>query len=131
MRKRELTTEWRKINTINFAIDAERGRRTLFVKQDRERKILKMRTFFHVGEHLFIATETLRQNLFEFGKFIVDNNEEPFFTRKRICCVTRQCLVALNLVHDLSLVHSDVKPENVLLSSCSLAKVKMIDFGSS
>jgi len=31
----------------------------------------------------------------------------------------------------MGLVHSDVKPENILLSSYSRAKVKLIDFGSS
>jgi len=40
-------------------------------------------------------------------------------------------LVALSFVHSLKLVHSDVKPENILLASYSRAKVKLIDFGSS
>jgi dual specificity tyrosine-phosphorylation-regulated kinase 2/3/4 len=37
----------------------------------------------------------------------------------------------LNFVHSIGLVHSDVKPENILLASYSRAKVKLIDFGSS
>mmetsp|Transcript_14786 Transcript_14786/g.19763 ORF Transcript_14786/g.19763 Transcript_14786/m.19763 type:complete len:300 (-) Transcript_14786:226-1125(-) len=90
-----------------------------------------MKTFFYHREHLIIVTELLRQNLFEFGKFIIDNNEVPYFTRRRLCYITRQILISLKFIHDLGLVHSDVKPENILLASYSKARVKLIDFGSS
>jgi serine/threonine protein kinase len=77
-----------------------------------EKAIVEMKTFFYYREHLIIVTELLRQNLFEFGKFIVDHNEEPYFTLPRLAFITRQCLVALEFVHGLGLVHSDIKPEN-------------------
>lgn len=99
--------------------------------QCREKCIVEMRTFFYHREHLIIVTELLKQNLFEFGKWIVDNEEEPYFTLPRLAFITRQVLIALDFVHSLGLVHSDVKPENILLGSCSRAKVKLIDFGSS
>jgi serine/threonine protein kinase len=96
-----------------------------------ENFIVEMRTFFYHREHLVIVTELLRQNLFEFGKFILDSGEEPYFTITRLSFITRQCLIALNFVHGIGLVHSDVKPENILLSSYSRAQAKVIDFGSS
>ena len=96
-----------------------------------EKHILEMKTFFYHREHLIIVTELLRQNLFEFGKFITDTAAEPYFTRPRLCWITRQVLIALDFVHKMGLVHSDVKPENILLSSYSRAQVKLIDFGSS
>lgn len=96
-----------------------------------EKSIVEMKTFFYYREHLIIVTELLRQNLFEFGKFIIDHNEEPYFTLPRLAYITRQCLVALEYVHSLGLVHSDVKPENILLGSYSRATIKIIDFGSS
>ena len=96
-----------------------------------ENYILRVKTFFYYREHLIIVTELLRQNLFEFGKFILDNDEEPYFTLPRLAYITRQCLVALRFVHSLGLVHSDVKPENILLGSYSRAQIKLIDFGSS
>lgn len=96
-----------------------------------ENNIIQMKTFFYHREHLIIVTELLRQNLFEFGKFILDHDEEPYFTIPRLGYLTRQVLIALRFVHKLGLVHSDVKPENILLGSYSRAKVKLIDFGSS
>ena len=99
--------------------------------QCHENFIVEMKTFFYHREHLIIVTELLRQNLFEFGKFIMDSGEEPYFTLPRLAYVTRQCLISLRFVHSLGLVHSDVKPENILLSSYSRASVKLIDFGSS
>ena len=90
-----------------------------------------MKTFFYHKEHLIIVTELLRQNLFEFGKYISENDEPIYFTRNRLCYICRQCLIALNFVHNLGLVHSDIKPENILLASYSRARVKVIDFGSS
>lgn len=96
-----------------------------------ENNIIEMKTFFYHREHLVIVTELLRQNLFEFGKFILDHDEEPYFTLPRLGYITRQCLVALRFVHRLGLVHSDIKPENILLGSYSRAQAKVIDFGSS
>jgi dual specificity tyrosine-phosphorylation-regulated kinase 2/3/4 len=99
--------------------------------QCNENNILEMKTFFYHKEHLIIVTELLRQNLFEFGKYIMENDEPQYFTRSRLCYIARQCLVALSFVHKLGLVHSDIKPENILLASYSRARVKVIDFGSS
>lgn len=96
-----------------------------------ENNILEMKAFFYHKEHLIIVTELLRQNLFEFGKYIVDHDEPHYFTRSRLCYIARQCLVSLRFVHKLGLVHSDIKPENILLASYSRARVKVIDFGSS
>ena len=55
-----------------------------------EKNLLEMRSFFYYKEHLVIVTELLRQNLYEFGKFIRDNDEIPYFTISRLCHITRQ-----------------------------------------
>jgi len=96
-----------------------------------ENNLVEMKAFFYHKEHLVIVTELLRQNLFEFGKYIIENEEPVYFTIPRLCFIVRQCLIALNFIHSLGLVHSDIKPENILLASYSRAKVKVIDFGSS
>jgi len=96
-----------------------------------ENNIVEMKSFFYHREHLVIVTELLRQNLYEFGKSIRDSRGPTYFTRRRLSHITRQCLIALKFVHELGLMHCDIKPENILLGSYSRALVKVIDFGSS
>ncbi|KAL7494338.1 hypothetical protein ACHAWT_003095 [Skeletonema menzelii] len=96
-----------------------------------ENNIVEMKSFFYHREHLVIVTELLRQNLYEFGKSIRESRGPTYFTRQRLSHITRQCLIALKFVHELGLMHCDIKPENILLGSYSRALVKVIDFGSS
>merc|ERR1719160_2263619 len=86
--------------------------------------------FYH-KEHLIIVTELLRENLYEFSKFNREQGEAPWFTLGRLQKVARQLLIALEYIHGLCLIHSDVKPENILIQSYSRCLVKLIDFGSS
>lgn len=97
----------------------------------RENNIVEMKSFFYHREHLVIVTELLRQNLYEFGKSIRESRGPIYFNRRRLSHITRQCLIALKFVHELGLMHCDIKPENILLGSYSRALVKVIDFGSS
>ncbi|KAL7514971.1 hypothetical protein ACHAXN_012384 [Cyclotella atomus] len=96
-----------------------------------ENNIVEMKSFFYHREHLVIVTELLRQNMYEFGKSIIESRGPAYFTRDRLSHITRQCLIALKFVHELGLMHCDIKPENILLRSYSRALVKVIDFGSS
>jgi len=96
-----------------------------------ENNVVEMKSFFYHREHLVIVTELLRQNLYEFGKSIRESRGPAYFTRQRLSHITRQCLIALKFVHELGLMHCDIKPENILLGSYSRAIVKVIDFGSS
>ncbi|KAL3826520.1 hypothetical protein ACHAXA_004357 [Cyclostephanos tholiformis] len=97
----------------------------------KENNIVEMKSFFYHREHLVIVTELLRQNLYEFGKSILESGGSLYFTRLRLSHITRQCLIALKFVHELGLMHCDIKPENILLCSYSRALIKIIDFGSS
>lgn len=97
----------------------------------KENNIVEMKSYFYHREHLVIVTELLRQNLYEFGKSIVESEGPLYFTRARLSHIIRQCLIALKFVHNLGLMHCDIKPENILLCSYSRALVKIIDFGSS
>ena len=93
-------------------------------------RVLKMKEFFYFREHLIIVTELLKLNLYEFSSFIVDSGEPRYFTLPRLAYIAYQLLTALQFVHELDLIHCDVKPENVLMSSYSRAEIKLIDFGS-
>ena len=93
--------------------------------------ILRIRDYFYHKEHLFIVTELLKDNLYEFGKYLSDHGHEPFFTLPRVQRIAIQTLKALAFIHTRGLIHCDLKPENILIKSYSRCEVKVIDFGSS
>jgi serine/threonine protein kinase len=96
-----------------------------------EKNVLKMMDFFYHKEHLFIVTELLRDNLYEFSKYNRENEDYPYFTIGRLQKITKQVLIGLDYIHSLNLIHCDLKPENILIKSYSRCEVKIIDFGSS
>ncbi len=96
-----------------------------------DKHVLKFYDFFYHKEHLFIITELLKENLYEFGKFNRENEKDAYFTVGRLQTITKQVLVALDYIHGLHLIHCDLKPENILMKDYENAEVKVIDFGSS
>ena len=91
---------------------------------------LKMYDFFYFKEHLFIVTELLNDNLYEFYDYLLKNKIDDYFTLSRIQQIAKQALTSLNYIHSLHLIHSDLKPENILFKSISNTEIKIIDFGS-
>lgn len=96
-----------------------------------DKNVLTLYDYFYHKEHLFIVTEVLKDNLYEFYKFINDKQLEPYFTLPRLQVVAKQILIGLEYIHSLRVIHCDLKPENILMKSISGSKVKIIDFGSS
>ncbi|GAB2299523.1 hypothetical protein Dimus_033589 [Dionaea muscipula] len=96
-----------------------------------EKHILRLYDYFYHQEHLFIACELLRANLYEFQKYNAESGEEPYFTMSRLQAITRQCLEAIDFLHQLGIIHCDLKPENILIKSYSRCEIKVIDLGSS
>ena len=93
--------------------------------------VLRLIDFFYCKEHLFIVSELLKENLYEFGRFIRESNNEPYYTMPRLKRIMKQVLEALVFIHSLKLIHCDIKPENIVIKSFSRCEVKLIDFGSS
>ncbi|XP_027104327.1 uncharacterized protein [Coffea arabica] len=96
-----------------------------------EHHILRLYDYFYHQEHLFIVCELLRANLYEFQKFNRESGGEPYFTLSRLQGIARQCLVALEYLHGLGVIHCDLKPENILIKSYRRCEIKVIDLGSS
>jgi hypothetical protein len=93
--------------------------------------VLKLFDYFYYKEHLFIVTELLRDNLYEFYKFNRESGNKLYFTLGRLRKIANQCLVALQFIHSLDIIHCDLKPENILIKSYKKCQIKVIDFGSS
>lgn len=86
-----------------------------------------MHDFFYHKEHLFIVTELLRDNLYEYSKYNRESENFIYFTIGRLQKITKQILIALDALHNLKLIHCDLKPENILIKSYSRSEVKIID----
>ena len=96
-----------------------------------EHNLLRLYDYFYHREHLFIVTELLRANLYEFQKYNRESGEAPYFTCSRLQRIAVQVLHALAFMHAQQVIHCDLKPENILIRSYSRCLVKVIDVGSS
>ena len=92
---------------------------------------LRVYDYFYYKEHLMIVSELLKDNLYDFYKYLTDHNNTEYFTVERIQKLTKQILICLDFIHDLKIIHCDLKPENILMKSITDATCKVIDFGSS
>ncbi|KAL7214771.1 hypothetical protein ACSBR1_027038 [Camellia fascicularis] len=70
-----------------------------------ERHVLRLYDYFYHQEHLFIVCELLQKNLYEFQKYNRKSGGEPYFTLNRLQLITRQCLEALEYLHQLGIIH--------------------------
>lgn len=96
---------------------------------DRHR-ILHLYDYFYCDEHLFIVTELLMDDLYTFTRRELERGAPSFFTLAHLQAIAHQVLTALKLIHSIGLLHSDVKPENILFQSLQPCTVKLVDFGS-
>jgi len=95
---------------------------------DRRNKHHVVRSFEHFSfeGHLCIVFELLSMNLFE----LLKTNNLKGIPLRLVRDFTSQLVDALTLLHDTHVIHCDLKPENVLLTSMYEAQIKLIDFGS-
>uniref|UniRef100_A0A670ZRH2 Homeodomain interacting protein kinase 4 n=1 Tax=Pseudonaja textilis TaxID=8673 RepID=A0A670ZRH2_PSETE len=93
-----------------------------------ESHIVQFHEFFHDELKFYLVFELLEQNLFDFQK---EHNFSSLPVR-HIRTVTMQVLRALAKLKELSIIHADLKPENIMLVDQVRYpfRVKVIDFGS-
>ncbi|XP_028316197.1 homeodomain-interacting protein kinase 1-like [Gouania willdenowi] len=62
---------------------------------------------------------------------LMENREWEYLSLTEICSIAEQLLVALDSLKDLGIIHTDIKPDNVMVVSGKIQplKVKLIDFG--
>lgn len=92
-----------------------------------EMGIVRMRSFFQFRCHICIVFELLSMNLYE----LLKTNGHNGFSTTLIRRFAVQLLVSLLYVQKSGIVHCDLKPENVLLTTSNKSAIKLIDFGSS
>ena len=70
-------------------------------------------------------TELLKENLYEFGRFVKETDNDEYYTVPRLKRIMKQVLEALKFIHSLNLIHCDIKPENIVIKSFSRCEVKV------
>lgn len=93
---------------------------------DDDKRIVRMLDFFVYRKHLCIAFELLSVNLYE----VLKQNSFRGVSMALIRVLTDQLLKAMRCLREASVIHCDLKPENVLLSNIHHTRIKLIDFGS-
>lgn len=89
--------------------------------------LIRYTDHFTFRDHLCISTELLGINLYELIKY----NGFRGLPLTLVKHFTRQMLEALDFLASKTIIHCDLKPENVLISDAERGRVKIIDFGSS
>eukprot|EP00474_Spongospora_subterranea_P009754 CRZ10212.1 hypothetical protein [Spongospora subterranea] len=91
-----------------------------------EHHIVRLQDNFMFKNHLCLAFEVLSMSLYDALKL----SNHQGFPMKRIQTICSQMLKTLVLLRQHRIIHCDLKPENVLLSSKKSSDIKVIDFGS-
>lgn len=92
-----------------------------------QNNLIKLKFYFFFRSHICLVFPIL-------GRSLYDYMSSPTFeglSVKQVRDFTKQVLTGLANLNTLSIIHCDLKPENLLFSVNSLTNLKIIDFGSS
>jgi protein kinase D len=88
--------------------------------------VVNLERMFESPERIFVVMEKLKGDMLE----MILSSEQARLSERITKFLVTQILVALKHLHSKNIVHCDLKPENVLLSSDSdFPQVKLCDFG--
>lgn len=88
--------------------------------------VVNLDRMFETPERIFVVMEKLKGDMLE----MILSSEKGRLSERITKFLVTQILVALKHLHSKNIVHCDLKPENVLLSSDSdFTQVKLCDFG--
>lgn len=100
-------------------------------------KILKHKSCPHVidvyeviedKENTFIVMEYIESSLYT----NINKKDGIGLSEKKMWIIVRAMLMAIDFLHnEMNIVHSDIHPKNILISSDGLEKIKLCDFGLS
>lgn len=100
------------------------------ILQDLHHKgVVNLFHFFETTEKIFVVMEKLKGDMLE----LILSSTKGRLTERCTKFLIFQILIALKHLHSKNIVHCDLKPENVLLSSncsdCGFPQIKLCDFG--
>ncbi|XP_036140651.1 serine/threonine-protein kinase D3 isoform X3 [Monomorium pharaonis] len=88
--------------------------------------VVNLERMFETPERIFVVMEKLKGDMLE----MILSSEKGRLSERITKFLVTQILVALKHLHSKNIVHCDLKPENVLLSSdTDFTQVKLCDFG--
>ncbi|GAB5365688.1 hypothetical protein AAMO2058_001079400 [Amorphochlora amoebiformis] len=93
---------------------------------DGKYNIVRLLDHFVFKNHLCLAFELLSVNLYE----LIKQNRFRGLSCNLIRTILKQILRAVSVLETAGIIHCDIKPENILLTSLTSATIKLIDFGS-
>lgn len=87
---------------------------------------MNLERMFETPERIFVVMEKLKGDMLE----MILHHENGRLSERVTKFLITQILIALKHLHSKNIVHCDLKPENVLLSSdAEFPQVKLCDFG--
>ena len=94
--------------------------------------IVKIFEFYETDNYFYIITEFCKSG--ELSKYIINNN----LTESQLCVIFYQVFSGLMYLHENHIIHGDLKPQNILISSKEnnsvsneiYSWIKIIDFGT-
>ncbi|XP_017872378.1 PREDICTED: serine/threonine-protein kinase D1 [Drosophila arizonae] len=88
--------------------------------------VVNLERMFETPERIFVVMEKLKGDMLE----MILSHERGRLSERVTKFLITQILIALKYLHSQNIVHCDLKPENVLLSSdAEFPQVKLCDFG--
>ncbi|CAG9834220.1 unnamed protein product [Diabrotica balteata] len=88
--------------------------------------VVNLERMFETPERIFVVMEKLKGDMLE----MILSHDKGRLTERVTKFIITQILIALKHLHSKNIVHCDLKPENVLLSSdAEFPQVKLCDFG--
>jgi len=88
--------------------------------------VVNLERMFETPERIFVVMEKLKGDMLE----MILSSEKGRLSERITKFIVTQILVALKHLHSKNIVHCDLKPENVLLSTnAEFPQVKLCDFG--
>ncbi|XP_046849101.1 serine/threonine-protein kinase D3-like isoform X2 [Xenia sp. Carnegie-2017] len=119
------------VNKLRFPTkQATQLKNEVAILQDlRHQGVVNLYHFFETVEKIFVVMEKLKGDMLE----LILSSTKGRLTERCTKFMIYQILIALKHLHSKNVVHCDLKPENVLLSSncsdCGFPQIKLCDFG--